>query len=254
MSRTGWWVAGMLLATQAANAEWSATVTGTSDYDFRGISQTEGDPALQGSVDYAAGLFYGSIWASTIDFGEDVDGDVEVDLVAGLASETERGIRWDVGATYYVYPGSNEDLANGIEESPDYAEIYGGLGYGPLDVKYWWSPDLYDSDETASYLEANLGVDLPAEFGLVIHYGYSFGDYFDLLEDEASADPDYNGDDADYTDFSVGVTRTFGRFDSELKMVTTNTDDYFEVDRGAFRNDTRIIFALSTTFPWSDDE
>ena len=117
----------------------------------------------------------------------------------------------------------------------DYAEFYLGGGYGPLDVKYWWSPDLYDTSETASYLEANAQFRAAAGFGLNLHYGYSFGDYFDELEDDASAslDPEYDGDDADYADFSVGLTRTFGHFDTELKVVTTDTDDYFEVDSGA---------------------
>lgn len=255
------WLAGAaLLAAQGAHAEWSATVTGTTDYDFRGISQTEGDPALQGSLDFASGLFYGSIWGSNVDFGDDVDGNLEIDLVAGLAGEIEGGWRWDFGATYYVYPGSSEDVANGILESEDYAEIYAGGGWGPLDVKYWWSPDLYNSSETASYLEANLAFELPADFGLNLHYGYSSGDYFDAVEDalgdpaSSDFDPAYNGDDADYADISIGLTRTFGRFDTELKLVTTDTDDYFEVNSGALRNDTRVIFSIGTTFPWSDDE
>jgi uncharacterized protein (TIGR02001 family) len=259
-SRLGWLAGALLLTAQGAQAEWTATVTGTTDYDFRGISQTEGDPALQGSLDFTSGLFYASVWASTIDFGPDVDGDLEVDLVAGLAGETERGWRWDVGATYYVYPGSNEDVPNGISESEDYAELYVGGGWGPLDVKYWWSPDLYNTDETASYIEANLAFDLPAEFGFNVHYGYSTGDYFDAIEDAlgdpngSDFDPDYNGDDADYSDISFGLTRTFGRFDTELKLVTTDTDDYFEVNSGALRNDTRVIFSIGTTFPWGEDE
>ena len=54
-----------------ANAEVSSTITVASDYDFRGITQTARDPALQASLDWAAesGLYVGA-WASNVDFGD----------------------------------------------------------------------------------------------------------------------------------------------------------------------------------------
>lgn len=264
------WAAAMLLAVSAAQAEVSLTVTGVSDYDFRGISQTDGDPALQVGLDYAAEMFYAGAWASNVDFdGEQTfsdgstatiryDGDVELDLLAGLAGETEGGWRWDVGATYYLYPGSDEDLGNPLDDSDDvfqtenYYEVYAGGGYGPVDVKYWFSPDLYDSDESASYLEAAASFELPWELSLNLHAGYSFGDYFDELSDLAELDG--FSDDADYIDYSIGLGRSFGRFDFEVKYVATDTDDYFKVESGILRNDERVIFSVATTFPWGDEE
>ncbi len=256
--RLGWLLGGVLCA-QVAQAQWSATITGTTDYDFRGASQTSGDEALQGSVDFESGLFYGSLWGSNVDFGDDVDGSIEIDLSAGLAGETERGIDWDVGAVYYFYPGSNEDVQNETEALAEYGEFYAGGGYGPVQARLWWSPSYLDESETAYYAEINAAVDLPADFVFNLHYGYSFGDYFDELENALGNpasdifDPDFDGDDAEYADISFGVARAFGRVDTELKVVTTNTDDYFEVDRGPGRNDTRVIFSIGTTFPWSDE-
>lgn len=235
----------LLFVAQGAQAEWSATITGTTDYDFRGVSQTAGDPALQGSLDFESGLFYASIWGSNVDFGPDVDGDLEVDVVAGLAGELDGGWRWDTGATYYFYPGSNEDPAGAQSEIGEYVEFYGGGGWGPVDVRVWWSPDIVESDESAWYTEANVNIALPREFGFTFHYGYSFGDYFDSLETGT--------DDAEYSDISFALTRSFGRVDSELKLVTTNTDSEFDVNTGPGRNDTRVILSLSTTFPWSDE-
>jgi uncharacterized protein (TIGR02001 family) len=253
-------IGAFLLLAHAAQAEVTMTLTGVSDYDFRGISQSEEDPAVQASVDYAGENFYASAWGSSIDFGQDVDADFELDLVAGFAGETEGGWRWDFGATWYLYPSSNEDLGNlsdpddDILESPDYWEYFIGGGYGPVDIKYWYSPDLYESDETASYIEANASFGMPWDLSLNLHAGYSSGDYFDLLESDAAAnDPDYNGDDADYLDYSIGLGRTFGHFDFELKYVATDTDDYFEVDSGALTNDNRMVLSVSTTIPWSDE-
>jgi uncharacterized protein (TIGR02001 family) len=62
----------LLAAGAAAQAEATATVTATSDYDFRGITQTAQDPALQASVDYAHDSgFYAGAWGSNVDFGGD---------------------------------------------------------------------------------------------------------------------------------------------------------------------------------------
>lgn len=236
-----------MLAAAAARAEVSASVGVYTDYDFRGISQTEGDPAIQASFDYAGDLFYASLWGSNVDFGDSTDGNMEVDLIFGWATEYENGLRWDLGAVWYLYPGSREDLGDpgpddDIVESADYWEIAASGGYGPVDVKYWYSPDLYDSNETASYLEANAAFDLPLwELGLGLHAGYSFGDYYDAILD-------------DYIDYSIALTRSFGNFDFELKYVATDTDSDFEVDTGAFRNDERVIFSVSTTLPWSSGE
>lgn len=260
MGRSPAWLTGaLLLSAPIAHAEWSVTITGTTDYDFRGTSQTQGDPALQASVDFEEGLFYASIWGSNVDFGEGVDGSLEVDFVAGLAGETVAGFRWDVGGTYYLYPGSNDDLANDVVKIGDYGEIYAGGGYGPLDAKIWYSPSLYDSSDEGWYAEVNLGVPLPNEFTFFLHAGYSFGDWYDELEkalgDPGSSDfdPDYGSDDAEYADYAFGVRRPFGNFDAELKVVTTDTDSYFEINNGASRNDTRIILSVSTTFPWGGE-
>lgn len=265
----------LLLAAQAVHADASLTITGVTDYDFRGISQSDGEPALQVSFDYSGDLFYAGAWASNVDFQGDqtysdgstgqvnYDGDVELDLYAGFAGETEGGIRWDGGLTWYLYPGSTEDLQifndpdDDIYETEDYAEISLAGGYTfaeivALDGKYWYSPDLYDSGDSASYAELNVGVTLPWELTLNLHGGYSFGDYFDTLSDDAELDG--FSDDADYFDYSVGLARSFGRFDFELKYVDTDTDDFFQVEDGILRNDGRVIFSVATTLPWTDEE
>ena len=69
-------VAGVSLAafSGAAVADdkltWSATITGTSEYVFRGISQTDEDPTIQGSIGVGYGMFYAGVWASGLDFGD----------------------------------------------------------------------------------------------------------------------------------------------------------------------------------------
>jgi len=225
----------LLVSGAAAHAELSGTVGVVSDYDFRGISLSAKDPALQGSIDWASESgFYVGAWGSNIDYGQGVDGDIEIDLYAGYAGETEGGLGWDVGLVYYTYPGS-DDIS-------DYPEIYGALSYKWFEFKQWYSNDLSGSDEDGFYTEGNASFELPANFGLNLHLGYSYGDAFD--------------GGAEYMDYSVGVGYTLGNFDLELKYVDTDIDrDHpFHTTDDVFSAEGRVIFGVSTTFPWGGEE
>ncbi len=227
------WLAAVVLLgfAGAANAQFSATVTGTTDYDFRGITQTRQNPALQGSIDYASESgFYLGAWGSNVDFGGDEN--LEVDLYGGFSGgET---FPWDVGIIWYTYPQSNDVY--------DYAEIYASLGYKWFTGKVWYSNDFGGGPlgDDAFYYEGNASIPLPANFGIDLHAGYSDGSYWDKDS---------------YLDWSVGVTYTLGHFDLGLKYV--DGSDY-KPGNDAFKDigssDARAIFTISTTFPWSNGE
>lgn len=222
---------GLLLASGLAHAQFSSTITAASDYDFRGVSQSAKDPALQASVDYAfeSGFAVGA-WASNIDYGDGVDGDVELDLYANYTGEISESLGWTTGIVYYLFPGSDD-----IEEYP---EIFGGLNAGPFAFKQWYSNDLYGSDESAWYTEANATFELPANFSVLLHAGYSYGDYFDQ--------PSVG---EDLFDYSVGVGYKLGNFSLALKYTGTNADDT-EQTADALNTEGRVVFSIATTFPW----
>ncbi len=77
------------------------------EYVFRGISQTDEGPAIQGGFDATCGIFYAGVWASNLDFGGDGAGNdianIEIDFYAGIKPKTGR-ITWDLGVIYYAYP------------------------------------------------------------------------------------------------------------------------------------------------------
>lgn len=222
----------MTLAAVAARAEVTGTVTAVSDYDFRGISLSAKDPALQGSVDYAnESGFYAGAWASNLDYGDDVDGDLEVDVYLGLAGGDEEGIGWDIGAVYYTYPGADD-----IE---DYPEFYAGLTFGNFGVKQWYTHDYGGTELDAFYTEANADFALMENLSLGLHVGYNYGDVFE---------------DTEYFDYSVGLTYTLGNFDLGLKYVDTDLGegDFLHSEEHVFNSEGRVIFSISTTFPWGD--
>ncbi len=73
---------------------YSFNIDGTSDYVFRGISQTVNDPAVQGGVDLGYGIIYAGAWASGLDFGDDPAARLEGALRStGTAASGRRGNR-----------------------------------------------------------------------------------------------------------------------------------------------------------------
>jgi uncharacterized protein (TIGR02001 family) len=229
---------GLLAAAAGANAEVSSTWTLTNDYDFRGITQSAKDPAVQASLDFAteSGWYIGA-WASNVDFGDDVDIDYEVDLYTGFSGGEEEGLGWDVGLVYYAYPD---------ESDANYPEIYGKLNYNVFSGALFYSNDYVNSSESAMYVSGDVNVPLPSNFSILAHAGYSFGDFWDGEDGESSSD---------YIDYSVGVGYTVSHFEMALKWVDTTLDegDFGFSDGDVFNSEGRAIFTISTTFPWGED-
>ncbi len=193
----------------------SANVAMTTDYIWRGISQTDNGPAIQGGFDYAhSSGFYAGTWASNVEFGAGDDSHIEIDLYGGFTNEFN-GISYDVGIIHYDYPS---------ESNLDFEEIYIGLGYKAFSIKVSHTDDFGGSDD-ATYYEAGADFELPKGFGLSLHAGHS-----DL---DAGAD--------DYNDWKVGVSTEFKGFGFELAY--TDTDE-----NGGNIYDEHGVFTISKSF------
>lgn len=139
-------------AAQAQTApEVAFNIGVVSDYVFRGASQTDEEPALQGGVDvsFANGFYVGG-WASMVDFGDDTD--AEVDLYGGYRTELG-GYGLDLGVVSYLYvnePGSAD--YNYVELK---AAASRAIGPVTLGAAVYYSPNFFGADEQTTYLEAN---------------------------------------------------------------------------------------------------
>ncbi len=157
-----------------------------SQYRYRGLAQTKGDPALQGGIDYAnANGFYLGTWASTIKWikdgalngGKEAKGPVELDLYGGYKFEAA-GIAYDVGYLRYEYVGNTfkdaAPVANGnVNANTD--EAYAAATYGPATLKYSYAfSDLfgYSNSKGSSYLDLSATFDLGEGYSLVPHIGH----------------------------------------------------------------------------------
>ena len=240
---------GLLAVAGAAQAGVTSTWTLTNDYDFRGITQTAGDPAIQGSLDYAADAgWYVGAWASNIKFGVP-DGiglsnpHIETDFYGGFTKTLDTGLVYDVGAVYYAY----------LQETDfDYLEAYAGIGYAPKDGisikgKFFYSPDFggktTSGNTPAEYLSGDLAVPLPSNFSILAHAGYSFGDYWDKAKDA--------GFGQSYFDWNVGVGYTAGKFNLAAKWIDGSDDKPAQhIPGDFFTSKSRFVFTVATTFPW----
>jgi uncharacterized protein (TIGR02001 family) len=222
----------LLVAAGAANAGVTVTPAVVSDYDFRGISQSAKDPALQLGVNYThESGFYAGLWGSNVDFGPG-DPNVEVDAFAGFTGgDAQQSFGWDVGAVYYTY----------VSESDfNYPEIYAGVSKGPISAKLYYSWDFAGTSTDAFYLTADGTFPIgDTGFAALAHLGYNFGDFWD----EAYGDG--------YIDWAVGVQKAFGNFTVALKYI--DGSDLPDGRSDIFSTDAKVWASISTTLPWASN-
>lgn len=136
-----------LLVSGHALAGVSGNVGVVSEYMFRGITQTYDGVAVQGGFDFASDSgFYAGTWASNVDWGV---GGSEIDLYGGYGGALGENLKFDLGAIYYYYPEADEqaDAAYGDGFDPNTIEVYAGLIFGPITVKYFYSPNYFGNDQ-----------------------------------------------------------------------------------------------------------
>ncbi|MGN6496145.1 MAG: TorF family putative porin [Tsuneonella sp.] len=155
----------------------SGNVALVTDYRFRGVSLSGGDPAVQGGITLTHDSgFYAGTWTSSIDDGgTDVYGDMELDLFAGWSGNVADGIGLDAGLLYYAYP-TNAKGADAEYFEP-YATISSTLGpvEAKLGVNYAWKQSaLGDRDNLSIHSELSSGIpNTPVT--LTGHLGYTDG-------------------------------------------------------------------------------
>ena len=210
----------------------SASVALSSDYVWRGYSQTDEEAAISGSFDYAhSSGFYAGTWASNIDFDTTVNGDVdagaEVDIYAGFGGAFgESGIAYDLGVLRYIYPG---------DAGLDWNEVYGSLSYSFFSIGVAHSGNVYNSGEKGTYYSAGFDYDLPYDISLSA--GVGLYDYDDAVSTE------------NHTDYRIGLSKAAAGFDFNATYYVMDSDgkDAYSTDNG-WNNDLgdgRLVFTIS---------
>ena len=150
----------------AAHAQISASVAAVSDYRFRGISQSDRKPALQGSVayDHPSGLFAG-LFVSTVDFDDDTfQADAQTYLQAGFARRLTVDLSWEIGIARYDYLRASSNW--------NYGEAFAGVTWRDLNARVHYAPDYINRGARSTYLEVNGTRALNERTALFGHVGY----------------------------------------------------------------------------------
>ena len=215
-------LAAALVATMAfaeeesADIGISANMAITSNYVWRGMTQTKDSPAIQGGVDLDYKGFYLGVWGSNVDFGANDSNSLEADFYAGYAGELA-GIGFDIGAIQYVYPNKSDEY--------NFAEVYFGLSkdwekFG-VSAKYSAGVETDDTDPE-DYFEVGASTSiLPYDIGLSIGYG------------------DYDNIGSNY---SIGLDKSFEKFDLSIAYID------FDHDTDSNSDEDNVVATISFSF------
>ncbi|MEO7494888.1 MAG: TorF family putative porin [Massilia sp.] len=205
----------------------------TTDYRYRGVSQSRLKPAVSAGADYVNNPtgFYAGTWLSTIKWVKDAGGDssVEWDVYGGKRGEIAPGFTYDIGGLYYFYP------SNGLSTSANTFELYGQVGYGPGYLKYSHAvTNLFGFADSKNSGYLDLGANFDVDTGLVLnlHVGHQ------NVKHTSSAS---------YTDYKVGLTKDFGVASVSLAIIGANNDTYVGPN-GKNLAKTAAVLSVSKTF------
>jgi uncharacterized protein (TIGR02001 family) len=200
----------------AADSPFSGNVSLTTDYLYRGVTQTDHRGAIQGGFDYAdPSGFYAGVWGSNISWLGVPGSSLELDTYAGYSAGFATDFTYNVGFLRYNYSG---EYAPGTP-SASTNELYGSIGWKMLSAKYSRSfTNLFgvpDSDGSG-YLELNASYTLegPA-VDLSAHYG----------KQTINTSPS-----TDYSDYNVKAAKAFGAYTWAFMISKTNLTDALKSD------------------------
>jgi uncharacterized protein (TIGR02001 family) len=227
----------MFAGISAAQAQVTGNLGLTSDYRFRGVSQTQNAPAVQGGIDYthASGLYVGN-WNSSVSSQLYTNGaGVESDVYAGFKKQVFGNFTLDVGSMNYFYPRA------GTNGSFDTNELYAGISYKELvTVKY--SHALSDYFGTANsknsyYVQADAAIPVVGKLVALAHVGRTNVN---------------NSSTLDYTDYNVGLGYDLQGWNLAAKYYTnTGTTSTFQTANtvnGQRLYKDAVVFSVAKSF------
>lgn len=265
------------LSTVAAAQEETpaeVTITGSvalvSDYRFRGVSQSDKDPAIQGGVtlNHRSGL-YGGFWASNLaGWGTFGGPNLETDIIVGYKTEVAEGASIDVGLTYYMYPGGADET----DFFEPYVKLSGTVGPASVTVGVAYAPnqqalgrvyrtgteyvngmsfDPGDKEDNIYVFGDAAGAIPSTPFTLKAHLGYSSGNP-GLGPNGTSVAPT-----GEYLDWALGVDTTWKNLTFGVLYVDTDIKrrdrlpllpNFGTVATGASISDPTVVFSFSAAF------
>ena len=213
----------------------SATFAVTTDYVYRGVSQTDNEPAFQAGASYSAPFgLYAGVWASNVDFGEGGP-DYEVDYYVGWNKDLNDSWNLDLGVNRYTYEGSSAG--------------YGDIDYNEYIAKVTWSGPVTvggilayaDDYSNTGAEEIYAGVSASYDIG---DSGFSVGASTGYTSIDAGSDGR-----ADFYDGAITLSKGFGPATATLGYYDTFGSDASELRRGSDIYKPGLVFTIAVAVP-----
>ena len=224
------------LPAHAEEGPFSANVSLTSNYLYRGISQTGGKPALQGGFDYThSSGFYAGAWGSSISWLGDTytasggtaganNAGLELDTYFGFKNSFATDFNYDVGFLRYNYPGSYPATFAAGAAKANTNEVYGLIGWKWISLKYSYSlGNTFGVADARGTDYVDLSANYPIEdtgFTLGAHYGRQ-----DFKGQYAGSGPTA----LSYNDYRLGVSKDFSGYVVGVAYSKTNATAAYTV-------------------------
>ena len=212
-----------------------------TEYRYRGISQSQKDPALSFGADVTHNPtgFYAGTWASTIKWtkASGGSGDLEIDVYGGKRGEIVPGVAYDIGTLVYIYPNNKLGSVTGYADATTW-EIYGQVGYGPAYFKYSYAlTNLFGNVDSKGSYYLDAGINQPLAEGLTLNLHAGRQVVANL--------PAYS-----YNDWKVGVTKDFGFVVGAIAYIGTdaNKTSYTWPANGSFVGKEAFVATLTKNF------
>lgn len=192
----------------------SANVAMTSNYVWRGMTQSDDSPAIQGGFDLDYKGLYVGVWGSNVKFAGS-DASMEFDAYAGYTNEIS-GLTYDIGYIQYAYPNDSK--------ASNFGEAYIGLGYDfevvEVSAKYSLGIETNDLDPENAY-EGSVSVPLP----------------MDISVDGTVGNYENTG-----VYYSAGITKTLDKFDITVAYTGMDFED------SATKDQDNVVATISASF------
>jgi uncharacterized protein (TIGR02001 family) len=220
----------MTASGSALAGELSANAAASSNYIWRGLTQSTNDAAVSGGIDFAADSgFYIGTWASNVKYAEGDAFSYEHDVYFGFSGGDD--FTYDVGYLYYNY----DDLAEF-----DFGEVYGSIGYGGFsatlsvlaNTEADEGPNMDFGFGEATYISLDYAVPLRNDLELGLHAGQHQGDFSEA----------FNGVPGDYVDYAVSLSK--GGF----SFTITDTDLESSVPDGLDNGSIKFVVGFGMDF------
>jgi uncharacterized protein (TIGR02001 family) len=226
---------------------YSVTLTGVSDYLFRGISFTDNTPAFQPFVEFTYGIAYLDFWGSNV--GNGVGDTWELDMYAGIRPVTGP-VSWDLGIMYYQNPSARDagDL--------DYLEFKVSASVTPVNnltlvVTGYATPDVGIASPLTETIEGSVSYTLP-QYGIFVptlsaQVGYTNAENSAFYDSTHPVFDTFGGGGVNqYTYWNAGLKLTVDKYFMDFRYWDTsisNSNDPTELAQ------SRFLFSAGVTLP-----